>query len=930
MNKKRFAFIYPLLVAGSFLVGRFAFADVSSEGSVGSILDFNLNPGDWIARLLGNIFHLIFIQWLGQLLLLLMDGMISVASYNGFLDAQAVQIGWPLVRDLANMFFVLGLLIIAIGTILGAEEYKISHLLPRFVLMAVLINFSKGITGFLIDVSQLIMLTFVNAFKDTTVANLTSGFGLTKLLTLNKELTEQQQQVFDAGAVDVLIAILLAAFMMFGATLVMMAMLVFLILRTLALWVLIILSPLAFMLSIFSHSSAGEFAQKWWKELIRYLMVGPILAFFMWLAFAVIANYDAEQGNIASNEFRQVDSNTPKADQEEFKATISEAGTTTNLLNFFIVIGLLLVGLKEAAEMGTEGSHFAEGAYERLRYGLGAPIKISFGQGEKAAGFGKEALGGFLGRKGAEWSTKGGALGLVGKAMTLPKALPEAFHHYEEQRNREVMPQVVGKYQDIMNRMFNDGRETHYGEENFIKAVREREEEMSEGEPDAEEFGSMWIQAGFSKSKVEKQAAQRKVTKSRFEDDMIEAVAKDYQKGGRFKEVIDKLDSTGQKYQDLRKGSKNLAEWQLFLREWYYGNIDSHEAEELAGNAVAYAESEGKIRGLGLAHVEDTSKGFKMVWSSRSETGKNVQAVDMNTGDALFDAKGKEVMVGHQIDLAQQIQEAGERLQQARAGGNTARANTEEKIIEHWRDQMGELMGGEAVKRIRRGSAERWAESFEAAAFRIQTGSYDDERARKYGKFAELDPYGKSLLRKLPRTNVTVIDKVRKTQPRLVDIAGFTPYTKEAFDVDAPLLEAKLRSDPMRSEEDITGVIEGLYQKVGTVTAEAVKPELLLEVIARSPEFATQAMGKLSFSAEEKIIVKEKIIAYIRNTAPGQIATLERKNPRKARAMRLAAQKMEVWANTTLGGGGGAPAAPAAPAAGGAAPRPPAGGAPTP
>ena len=55
---------------------------------------------------------------IGQILLWAIDLLIQVSKYNSFLDANVVSIGWVLVRDVANMFFILIMLVIAFGTML--------------------------------------------------------------------------------------------------------------------------------------------------------------------------------------------------------------------------------------------------------------------------------------------------------------------------------------------------------------------------------------------------------------------------------------------------------------------------------------------------------------------------------------------------------------------------------------------------------------------------------------------------------------------------------------------------------------------------------------------------------------------------------------------------------------------------------------------
>jgi hypothetical protein len=49
---------------------------------------------------------------------------IQLAAYNDYIDSPPVVVGWYMVRDLANMFFVVALLAIAFGTMLGLEQYE--------------------------------------------------------------------------------------------------------------------------------------------------------------------------------------------------------------------------------------------------------------------------------------------------------------------------------------------------------------------------------------------------------------------------------------------------------------------------------------------------------------------------------------------------------------------------------------------------------------------------------------------------------------------------------------------------------------------------------------------------------------------------------------------------------------------------------------
>ncbi|MEA3272304.1 MAG: hypothetical protein U9P90_01390, partial [Patescibacteria group bacterium] len=77
-----------------------------------------LSFAGWEEIVLGIIGHLAeFIVFLtGQLIALVTFVLIAVANYNSFTDSPAVGMGWVIVRDIANMFFVVIFLVIAFGT----------------------------------------------------------------------------------------------------------------------------------------------------------------------------------------------------------------------------------------------------------------------------------------------------------------------------------------------------------------------------------------------------------------------------------------------------------------------------------------------------------------------------------------------------------------------------------------------------------------------------------------------------------------------------------------------------------------------------------------------------------------------------------------------------------------------------------------------
>jgi hypothetical protein len=309
------------------------------------------DPVSCVALIFIKIFQLLT-ALMGWILVLEVDALIRVSQYHNFVSPgpSAVRIGWIVTRDLSNMFFIVILLIIAFGTILGSSTYHYEKNLPRLLIMAVVINFSKTICGIFIDMGQVIMLTFVNGFKEAAGGNFVNAFQINKLLALG-----DSAGTYTFGMV---VAMMFAFILSAIAVSVVLVMLVISIFRIVMLWVLIILSPIAFLSS--AIPKGGEYYGQWWKEFKKYIITGPIIAFFLWLSLASVQ--DAGTAGVAGEGQGFPKSSAAAAGEAGAAATIgdskipSEAGASSDvIMNMVIAICLMFAGLKFASESGVVG-----------------------------------------------------------------------------------------------------------------------------------------------------------------------------------------------------------------------------------------------------------------------------------------------------------------------------------------------------------------------------------------------------------------------------------------------------------------------------------------------------------------------------------------------------------------------------------------------
>ncbi|MDD3284801.1 MAG: hypothetical protein PHZ07_04375 [Patescibacteria group bacterium] len=346
------------------------------------------NLGSAIGQILTNVV-LFFVDLASTLVILEMKVMVYLAQWRSFTKGVfAVEEGWKIVRDLCNMFFILILLVISFSTILKIESYAYKKWLAKLVVFAIIINFSKTITGILIDFSQVIMLTFVSSFQAATAGNLAQGLHLGEFLKADSSGNIAESDSWTMFGAAVLALILMAIF-----GIVMLIMIVMLMGRIVTLWVLTILSPIAYLLQ--ASPIGTKYANQWWEEFSKNLISGPVLAFFLWLALFTIQNASDKQLLTTLNE--QGSAEIPDDDNNKLagqgvgagpgSATGTQVGKASVLLDYIVVIALLIAAIKVAQSMGVMGSQFAGSMMSNMnsfagkaaRFAVKTPLKGAAG-----------------------------------------------------------------------------------------------------------------------------------------------------------------------------------------------------------------------------------------------------------------------------------------------------------------------------------------------------------------------------------------------------------------------------------------------------------------------------------------------------------------------------------------------------------------------
>lgn len=231
--------------------------------------------------------------------------------------------GWTVARDIANLGFVLIMIIIAFGTILRMENYGFKKTLTKLIVAALLVNFSLMICAALVSLSDIITHYFItNGFQGHPGDNIASALGLTSKngLSFNMDLPS-----IPGGIIKAVVGLIFGLILLVIVTITLAAIAVMLLIRYVVLGILIVLSPLAWLCSILPGTA--NLWKKWWSNFIHWVIFAPLMLFFVWLAMFAPA-----------------------------VSTSSSTGVMDGVGNLFIMTGLLLGGLMIANSLGITGA----------------------------------------------------------------------------------------------------------------------------------------------------------------------------------------------------------------------------------------------------------------------------------------------------------------------------------------------------------------------------------------------------------------------------------------------------------------------------------------------------------------------------------------------------------------------------------------------
>ncbi len=292
--------------------------------------------------------------------------------------------GWKAARDLANMFFILILIYIAVTIMLKAESGQVIQMLVWVIFIALIINFSFFITRVVIDTGNVIALQFYNAslpYDATTkslitvpltknvpdlTASIMNALGVHTLLGTDSFANFSKETDGLTQFITLLVLYVLSGAMYFILAAAFLAAGIKFLIRIAVLWLTIIASPLAFIAK--AVNGFEEQYDRWQETLISHAFYPAVFLFVFWL-ITLMAN-DLSISSTLTSFTSEVQSS---ADQGTVLSRLVSLVASISIRLGFVMV-MIFMAMQAADKLGVMGAKWANNVGGKLSFGTGARV----------------------------------------------------------------------------------------------------------------------------------------------------------------------------------------------------------------------------------------------------------------------------------------------------------------------------------------------------------------------------------------------------------------------------------------------------------------------------------------------------------------------------------------------------------------------------
>ncbi|MBI3573954.1 hypothetical protein HY090_02800 [Candidatus Kaiserbacteria bacterium] len=282
---------------------------------------------------------------------------VNMGLYVTSSSAVGVQVAWTIMRDLANIAIIGGMIAISIGTILQIQTYSANKYLARLIIAALLVNFSYFFAGAIIDSSNYLAtvmynnvvctdtttcttdniadrfgalvptISFSDVWKNAVKRAETNGFNFKYGSDITPPSSSVSEMIADLG---LLIVVLITIMVLLSGAGLLLA-------RFVTLILLLVSSPLG--IAGGAIPGVSRFAREWWRALFSQAFFAPVYFFLIGLSLRILDGA-----------------------KTAFTGSSADPSTTSigELVTFAVAAVFMIMSLRVAKEMSAEAKRFAD------------------------------------------------------------------------------------------------------------------------------------------------------------------------------------------------------------------------------------------------------------------------------------------------------------------------------------------------------------------------------------------------------------------------------------------------------------------------------------------------------------------------------------------------------------------------------------------
>jgi len=287
------------------------------------------NPSTWFSNCIAYFLYTVVFQSVAELTKLaakILDFFVYYSTNDSSYRSEFVTKAWGAVRDVANIFFIIALLYVALKTILGLNVTDNKKLISAVIIVALIINFSLFTTKVVIDASNILAKVFYNNIisKDASAPKVNGEFqdseaGVEGEKSISVGLVKQFNPQDIIGGTDKIIANLGLFIFITLLSIAMMGFMIYIFLsvallfvaRVVSLWISMIFSPIAFASYTVPFNIPGFGHKEWWDDLLKNAFLAPFFIFFLYVIimfgdFLSLIGYDTQDPDIIQKAMKTI------------------------------------------------------------------------------------------------------------------------------------------------------------------------------------------------------------------------------------------------------------------------------------------------------------------------------------------------------------------------------------------------------------------------------------------------------------------------------------------------------------------------------------------------------------------------------------------------------------------------------------------------